>query len=157
MSAITWTDALALDIPAMDDTHREFIDLLAACHRASSADTELLQAFDALVDHTDMHFAQEQRWMDALGLEAANCHSQQHAGVLAVMRGCAERARDEADFEPLRMAVSELGPWFAQHAASFDAGLAHVLKETGFDPATGRFARPPDHLAAPPHGISIEP
>ena len=29
MAALEWSDALALDLPLMDDTHREFVDLLA--------------------------------------------------------------------------------------------------------------------------------
>ena len=34
MPNLEWSDALALDLPAMDDTHREFVDLLAAVNAA---------------------------------------------------------------------------------------------------------------------------
>ena len=64
-AVLTWTDALALDLPAMDDTHREFVDLLATVARAP--DDALLDAWAVLVDHTDHHFAQEDRWMRQTG------------------------------------------------------------------------------------------
>ena len=75
--------------------------------------------------------------MAATGFAPENCHAGQHQGVLAVMTECAKRAREGADFEPLRIAVEELGTWFPQHAQTMDAGLAEHLAAVGFDPATG--------------------
>ena len=37
MAALEWSDALALDLPLMDDTHREFVDLLAQVEQADDA------------------------------------------------------------------------------------------------------------------------
>jgi hemerythrin len=34
MTALTWTDALALNQPCMDDTHRAFVDALNAANAA---------------------------------------------------------------------------------------------------------------------------
>src|SRR5512147_1062087 len=61
MSVLEWSDALALDLPQMDDTHREFVDLLAAVDAAG--DDRLLPAWQVLLDHTEVHFGQEDRWM----------------------------------------------------------------------------------------------
>ena len=47
---ITWSDAYLLGWPAMDDTHREFVDLLAAVEAAD--DAALVAAWQALVEHT---------------------------------------------------------------------------------------------------------
>jgi len=46
MPVLEWSDALALDLPQMDDTHREFVDLLAAVDAAG--DDTLLPAWRAL-------------------------------------------------------------------------------------------------------------
>lgn len=141
MTALTWTDTLALQHPQMDATHQEFVSLLGATDAAlGGPEPVLLARFQALVDHTVDHFAQEERWMEATGFAPGNCHAGQHQEALAVMQGCAERAADpeEADFEPLRMAVSELAVWFPQHAQMMDAALAQHLQALGFDPATGQ-------------------
>ena len=140
MTALTWTDDLALQHPQMDATHEAFVALLAATDAAlAGPDAALLPCFQALVDHTVEHFAQEERWMAATGFAPENCHAMQHQEVLGVMQGCAERAAqaDEPDFEPLRMAVGELAVWFPQHAQMMDAALAQHLQAVGFDAATG--------------------
>ena len=61
-ASLQWSDALALELDFMDDTHKEFVDLLAQTETAEDAD--LLQRFTALIDHTDDHFGREDRWME---------------------------------------------------------------------------------------------
>ena len=139
MTTLTWSNALSLRHPTMDATHVEFVALLAAADEAlHGPDARLLGAFDTLVDHTVEHFAQEDRWMVASGFEPENCHTFQHRAVLQVMSECDRRARDENDFEPLRLAVGELALWFPQHAQQMDAALAQHLASVGFDEATGQ-------------------
>jgi hemerythrin len=139
MSTLTWSDAFVLQQPQMDATHVEFVALLGGAEAALAlTDAELLERFEALVDHTVEHFAQEDRWMLATGFAAENCHTFQHQAVLGVMIECAKRARDAGNFEPLRMAVKELATWFPQHAQMMDAALAEHMAAIGFDPVTGR-------------------
>ena len=164
MTALTWTDDLALQHPQVDATHEEFVALLAATHTAlDGPDSMLLGHFETLVAHTVEHFAQEERWMQATGFAPDNCHTLQHKAVLGVMQACAKRAQpvvpvpalamdgvldsgantaddtegDVPDFEPLRMAVGELANWFPQHAQMMDAALVQHLALVGFDAATG--------------------
>ena len=84
MQHLEWSDALALELPAMDQTHREFVDLLAAVNAAS--DDDLLAHWTALVEHTDDHFSREDDWMQATRFASSNCHSTQHKIVLQVLR-----------------------------------------------------------------------
>ncbi|MBI5258044.1 MAG: hemerythrin [Burkholderiales bacterium] len=144
MTALAWTDDLALQHPQMDTTHQEFVQLLAAADEALAlAPAVLLERFEALVAHTVEHFAQEDRWMQATGFAKDNCHGFQHQAVLGVMQECARRARqDEPDFEPLRLAVGELAIWFPQHAQMMDAALAQHLAAVGYDVATGECRAP---------------
>jgi len=134
MAALAWSDALNLDLPLMDDTHREFVDLLAAVDRAG--DAQLLSAWHALVEHTEQHFGQEDLWMASTRFASGNCHSMQHKVVLQVMREGAERAA-QGELNVLRAMASELALWFPQHAQSMDAALALHLRRVGFDAATG--------------------
>ena len=139
MSTLTWSDAFVLQQPLMDATHVEFVDLLAQAEAALTlAEPELLARFEALVAHTALHFAQEDRWMAATGFAPENCHAFQHQAVLGVMQECAKRAREVGNFEPLRMAVKELATWFPQHAQKMDAALAEHMAAIGYDPTTGR-------------------
>lgn len=136
---LEWSEALQLELPQMDDTHREFVDLLATVQAADDAD--LLPHWNTLVAHTVEHFGQEDRWMQETGYASGNCHAVQHQVVLQVMREGATRAA-AGDLPLLRLIAGELAQWFPQHAQSMDAGLALHLRSVGHDPATGQVARP---------------
>lgn len=133
-ATLAWSDALLLDLEFMDDTHREFVDLLAAVEL--SEDAELLERFHALVEHTDDHFGSEDRWMKATQFSSSNCHSMQHNVVMQVLREALKRGQ-EGDLTLVRDLSRELGAWFPQHAQSMDAALALHLRRVGFDPVTG--------------------
>jgi hemerythrin-like metal-binding protein len=139
MPPLQWSDALVLDLPAMDDTHREFVDLLAVVDTAGN-DT-LLAHWRALVDHTDEHFGREDRWMRDTRFSSTNCHSVQHKVVLQVMREGIALA-EAGDPGAVRQMARELAVWFPQHAQSMDAALALHLRSVGFDPLTGTLALP---------------
>ncbi len=142
MPALEWSDALALGLPRMDDTHREFVDRLGAVGRA--ADDAVIPAWRTLVEHTQQHFDQEDRWMRETRFAAGNCHSVQHRVVLAVMGEGLDRA-EGGDTESHRLMASALAQWFPPHAQSMDAALALHLRRCGHDPATGQ-VRHPDAL-----------
>ncbi|WP_029525434.1 hemerythrin domain-containing protein [Polaromonas glacialis] len=139
MPPLQWSDALVLDLPAMDDTHREFVDLLAVVETAG--DDTLLAHWRTLVDHTDDHFGREDRWMQDTRFSSTNCHSVQHKVVLQVMREGIALA-EAGDLGAVRQMARELAIWFPQHAQSMDAALALHLRSVGFDPLTGTVALP---------------
>jgi len=139
MPALPWTDGLKLGLPLMDETHQEFVDLLA---RAEAADDATLPGlWDELVEHTTEHFAREDEWMLATGFALGNCHATQHKTVLQVLRhGAAAAAR--GDLAPIRKVIRELAVWFPHHAQTLDAALVLHLRGVGYDPTTGEVSRP---------------
>jgi hemerythrin-like metal-binding protein len=139
MTVLEWSDALSLDLPLMDDTHREFVDLLAQAVQAD--DARLLPAWNALIDHTQDHFDREDRWMTDTRFSSSNCHTTQHKVVLAVMREGAKRGAN-GDLALVRELARELGLWFPQHAQSMDAALALHVRRVGYDSLTGQVTMP---------------
>lgn len=149
MATLEWSETLALGVPTMDATHQEFVDLLAAVEFA--ADTQLLAAWQALVEHTEDHFAQEDRWMHSTGFAADNCHSLQHRVILEVMRDGAVRAT-AGELHVVRGMVGELATWFSHHAQTMDAALAQHLTMVNFDIDSGAVSTPQSLPTAPIHG-----
>ena len=84
MAVMEWNETLVLDRGLMDDTHREFIELLNRL--ADAPDETMLPVLDEFIEHTEEHFAQEQRWMEQMTLSAADLPRQ----------GARRRARDRA-------------------------------------------------------------
>lgn len=135
MSTLEWSQALALELPAMDHTHREFVQLLAA---VEAADNAVLHAeWDALTTHTEAHFGQEDRWMQDTGFSSSNCHTTQHLVVLQVMREGVRRGAI-GQLDVIRRMAYELAGWFPQRAQSMDAALALHLRSVGFDFTSGK-------------------
>ena len=149
MANLEWSDALVLEIPQMDDTHREFVDMLALVQAAT--DEDLVPQWKALVAHTDDHFGREDNWMQQTRFSSSNCHSTQHNVVLQVMKEGTRRA-EAGDLKLLRMMAGELAIWFPQHAQSMDAALALHLRSIGFDPETGIVSMPDALPAEEIHG-----
>lgn len=136
---LAWSDALSLSMPVMDQTHVEFVDLLALVQQAE--DAELVSRWQTLVEHTDEHFSQEDRWMLATGFAPGSCHLTQHAVVLKVLREGLELGR-QGQLQPIRQMAHELTIWFPHHAQTMDSGLALHLKSVGYDPLTGEITQP---------------
>ena len=149
MVTLTWNDALVSGMSAMDETHQEFVELLAQVEAA--ADDALPAAWQALIDHTDAHFAQEDRWMVSTGFAPDNCHSLQHRVILQIMREGAERGA-EGELHVIRGMAGELATWFTHHAQTMDGALAQHLQSVNFDPESGVVYLPQSLPSAPIHG-----
>lgn len=142
-AAIAWNDQLLNHHPEMDATHREFVDHLAQVQAALAGPQDaLLARYDAMLEHTVEHFAQEDRWMKDLGFSADNCHSAQHSQVLAVMREV-RRQHAEGQSDLIGRLLPELMTWFENHAQAADAGLAGSMEDVGYDVKSGVMTNPP--------------
>ncbi len=149
MPTLTWSDQLALGVAHMDQTHREFVALLARAEDA--ADPELLKTWEAVVEHTRGHFGAEDRAMLATRFAASNCHTTHHKMVLEVMEhGLA--LGGQGDLAPIRQMTRELATWFVHHADTMDAALAGHLLKVGYQPETGAIAHPQALPAEMLHG-----
>jgi hemerythrin-like metal-binding protein len=133
MSTLQWSESLALGLTFMDETHHEFVDLLASV--VNAPDASLLTAWQTLIEHTDAHFEREDEWMKNTHFSSSNCHSMQHQIILQVMREGDKRGQ-AGELDVVRHMASELGIWFPQHAQSMDAALALHLRGVGYDPIT---------------------
>jgi len=149
---LSWTEELVLGDPRTDHTHQEFIELVNA---TTSAPLERkLAVYQELLAHTVEHFAQEERWMAACGIQPDFCHFGQHASVLQVMREVERRALS-GEMEYIGSMIEALVEWFPMHANSMDAGLVSYLQEKGYDTATETFkagAPAPTEAAVPSCG-----
>jgi hemerythrin-like metal-binding protein len=135
--SLSWSDELVLNDARTDHTHQEFIEMLNAT--ASSELPERLSKYQTFVAHTVEHFAQEERWMLACGLEPGYCHFNEHKSVLEVMQEVERRAL-AGETHLIGQMLEALVEWFPLHAASMDAGLVAFLREKSFDTQTETFA-----------------
>jgi hemerythrin len=112
----------AVGYAPIDELHLEFEQLAAQL----AAGGDLPATLDALLDHIDRHFALEERLMRDRAFPMLGCHAREHASVREVV---AEVRRRHAAGEPefAQRLAEALPQWFALHASTMDAALAHYL------------------------------
>ncbi len=133
---LSWTEELVLGDARTDHTHQEFIALVNATTAAPLE--RKLAVYQELLAHTVEHFAQEERWMLACGIQPDFCHFGQHTSVLQVMQEVERRALN-GEMEYIASMIEALVEWFPSHANSMDAGLVSYLQEKGYDTTTETF------------------
>ena len=136
---VDWSARLLTGDTRMDATHAEFAQLLNQILATPGA--EQLPLYQTFMQHTRDHFAQEDRWMQATGFTADNCHTEQHQMVLETMQSVVAHYQS-GQTEMLSRMCQALAEWFDGHAASMDAGLAQHLSSVGFDSVSETLADP---------------
>ena len=154
---LTWSDDLVLNMDKMDQTHREFVDLLASTETAP--DDKLIDSFIELIAHTEEHFSGENQWMQDVDFGPGGCHADEHEMILKVMREALRRGQVDGNLPLVRQLTGEIGVWFDGHAKSMDAVLAMYLKEVQYDPITRIVHKPqerPEGAAPPECGVPLD-
>ncbi|MDB5868733.1 MAG: hypothetical protein JWP96_1065 [Polaromonas sp.] len=126
-STMAWSDSFLLGLPAMDATHREFVDCVAALQ--SAADAELPDRLADFERHTVAHFAQEEQWMNSTEFPAAQCHADEHAAVLASVREVQALLQQGTSQQVARDLTQALVDWFPGHADYMDASLSQWMSK----------------------------
>jgi hemerythrin len=126
-ATMQWNDGFLLGLPAMDTTHREFVECVAALQGASEA--ELPGRLDDFARHAVTHFEQENQWMDSTEFPAAQCHADEHAAVLASVREVQALLAQGADRQVARDLTQALVDWFPGHADYMDASLSQWMSK----------------------------
>lgn len=135
---LTWTDAFLCGFAPMDETHREFVEIVGAMLQAP--DHELLNHLKKLIIHSEEHFSQEETWMQKTDFPATECHTNEHNAVLGSMREVAEYLENGGSADEARRLAIELARWFPGHTDYLDASLAQWVakKQLGAVPIVVR-------------------
>lgn len=122
----SWDEARhALGMAEMDDTHREFIALVATLIEADAAAFPAL--FQQLVEHTRKHFTAEGVLMRNSKYRGLPEHEGEHHRVLGELLQL-NRSLKRGHLPLVRAYVKEgLMDWFDTHVAMMDAALAMHL------------------------------
>ncbi len=123
-SFFTWQDEFELGHEDMDATHREFVSRVDALLRA--LDDEVPALLEALAEHTNRHFGEEDEAMRRGAYNAGGCHVEEHAAVLKSLDEVRKAVR-EGRPAVARAFAEALADWFPEHARVMDLGLAQWM------------------------------
>lgn len=120
----------ALGYKPMDEVHDDFAQLLVAA--AHATDEQLLARLDEVAAHCSAHFSLEESWMKRSAYPKGECHTQEHAAVLASIAGVRRRVA-AGEVHVGRTLVASLQAWFPAHAQHLDSALAHWMSKQRWD------------------------
>lgn len=123
-AGFAWEDRYLLGYAAMDDTHREFVELVNALLTVD--DAGLAAALTAFAAHAEAHFAEENAWMESTDFPPRDCHVDEHAKVLASVHAVQQQLA-AGDVAIVRALAEALQDWFPGHADYMDSALSTWL------------------------------
>ncbi|HZF69525.1 hemerythrin family protein [Sulfuricurvum sp.] len=118
-------DALKVGVDSIDKRHEEFYDLYEILKNAP--DSELLAAFDAVILHTQNHFAEEEADMERIVYPNKAEHKQEHQKALDEMKYFREKVSSGKLMFAKAYVKDRLGDWFRNHLLNMDSDLARVI------------------------------
>ncbi len=125
----SWTDRYLLGYAPMDETHREFVDIVAAMLGAAEADLPAL--LDRFAAHAERHFSEELAWMRTTDFPALECHADEHEAVMKSVREVRSVVAG-GDVAEARSLARALADWFPGHADYMDSALAQWISKKVF-------------------------
>lgn len=133
MSFIEWSAALSVGVECFDQEHRELVELLNRMEAALRADSDAAATafiLHEIYEHTDAHFAHEEREMERTHYPRAEEHKRLHTELLAQAQELASGAA------PIGVAeLLYLRNWLLKHVQTTDRRLGRYLVEHGAYPA----------------------
>lgn len=124
-----WSDErFSVGNDEMDDTHKEFVELVNKLEQAD--DKTFASLFDELIRHTEEHFENESRLMAECNFPARGEHEGEHQKLLGECAQMRKRVAAGRFTMPRAFVRERLTDWFTWHASSMDAPLAVHLKKS---------------------------
>ncbi len=129
MNQFEWDEARhGVGVEDMDRVHREF---LALARSLEDCPTSLFaERLEALVRHTEQHFAGEEAAMRESACPSLTEHVAEHGRLLADLRRFSLAVQRGRPAMARAFLEDGLAAWFVNHLATMDAALAAHLKAT---------------------------
>jgi hemerythrin len=118
-------DTLRVGVDSIDQRHEEFWVLHQRLINGS--DSEFTSLFDALIEHTKGHFAEEEGDMETIVYANKSEHRHEHQKALEEMNYFRDKAQGGKMMFAKAYANERLGDWFRNHLLNMDSDLARAI------------------------------
>lgn len=121
--SVVWSDALSLGIESIDDDHKILLEQVNKCYQISvGGDGDLGEILNNLKDYTTVHFAREEKVMEACGYPGLANHRQVHR--LLVKQLLEQRQQYEKGKLDAHSLLTFLQSWLIDHIQTMDRAYA---------------------------------
>jgi len=125
MEQLLWSEHLSLNVPHIDQAHKQFLEQLAAV--ANSPEATLKEALVGLIRDMETDFRQEEALMEKIGYPDIKPHREQHARVLSSFHQVMPEVL-KGDFSSARHVLDLLPSWLVLHITTMDKGVVMFME-----------------------------
>jgi len=119
-------------IPSLNDTHLEEILIMNRLETAVKSNNieAIPEILNALLEHTTMHFFDEEEMMEEALFPDLQVHKAEHDRHLRELKSLTEYFQKHQDPRAIAAYVEgNLVPWFIHHTQTMDSAMALFLKQ----------------------------
>ena len=125
MTYLEWKTEYSVGVPAIDEEHREMIELINATYEnlENNADSEKIEKFlGDIYAGISAHFALEENLMQKAQYKEYQAHKDDHEDLLDQIHAMMDELLDDPE-KGAQSLKQKLNKWFGGHFATFDARL----------------------------------
>ena len=131
MTQVEWTMVLDIGLPELDKQHKKLIsysnDLLMAMVNGQGKDV-LEELFEDLLDYTDHHFAEEERYMESIGYPELEAQIKAHRKLRIDVGHFREKILSGQTVTPSQ-ALDFVNGWIIKHIMDMDTRVGVFAKK----------------------------
>lgn len=124
-----WDPDLVIGLSDVDEQHQElmaYVNRLLALIRAQAPDVDVVDAFEALFQHTKMHFSWEEDYMERTERPDREAHSMLHDDLLSALQDVQEKVKVEGYLGLESVVQDYLQYWLIDHINHVDRQLVEA-------------------------------
>ncbi len=133
MPLLEWSEKYSVNIRAIDDQHKKWIQILNELHDAmkSGRGKDIVgKVLDELVDYTRVHFSSEEKLMEANGYPLFEGHKRLHEDMVRELELLKTKHNEGKTVLTLDV-MQLLKNWLSEHIIGTDKNYAAYLNSKG--------------------------
>ena len=131
MAYLDWNDSLSVNVPAIDEEHQKLVGLINQLHDAMTqgeGNRVLGETVDGLIEYTQVHFRDEERYFDASDYPDSVAHKNLHQDFVAKVTDF-KQGFDEGRLMLSLDVMNFLAEWLVKHIRGTDKSYAPFLSQ----------------------------
>ena len=133
MTLLSWSNACAVGVQAMDDQHGILMDTINELHQGLVRECDrdqLDEHLERLIEFSRMHFQCEEQLLERHGYPGLKAHQLAHKNLLRRIREIVDRVENNKGVE-VHSLLDFLRVWYGEHIAGPDRQYGKWLNEHG--------------------------
>lgn len=123
----SWSAAIEVGLPTIDEQHRQLFDL-AGTFRGQGDDIRVMKTLAILGEYANTHLREEEELLEQIGYPALAEHKQHHAEFRRLLRELLHNARHLTLDQIADQVEALINGWFYQHVLQVDALYVPLVK-----------------------------